>query len=29
MTTDQIGQRVMERLREYEEGLEKSAAGKN
>ena len=28
MTTDQLGQRIIERLREYEEGLEKSAAGK-
>jgi hypothetical protein len=29
MTTDQLGQKVIARLREYEEGLEKSAAGKN
>ncbi len=29
MTSDQLAQKVMARLREYEEGLEKSAAGKN
>jgi hypothetical protein len=29
MTTDQLAQKVTAKLREYEEGLEKSAAGKN
>jgi hypothetical protein len=29
MTSDQLAQKVVAKLREYEEGLEKSAAGKN